>query len=167
MTTLTEYELRQILLIINKIHSFEKEKTNLFELICDLSGILNALEFKIKPYTDDFRKEINLLELIHDSIEDGSIFRWIGNYKEDMLNSISKLKAMTATILDEYLGLSDSNISESAILLESNWLMCQRCNDAWESDSLKAMVICPKCDRALHNPRWLNMKRKKLGSNKI
>lgn len=63
---------------------------------------------------------------------------------------------MAFPILEEYLGQSDLNISESAIEGDSNWLICPKCNDAWEAASLKAMVICPKCDRALHNPHMSN-----------
>ena len=64
---------------------------------------------------------------------------------------------MSLSILEEYLGQSDSNISESAIEGDSKWLICPKCNEAWESDSLKAMVICPKCNRALHNPCMANI----------
>ncbi|MFY7842684.1 MAG: hypothetical protein ACOVOR_01530 [Rhabdochlamydiaceae bacterium] len=64
---------------------------------------------------------------------------------------------MTLPILEEYLGQSDSNISESAIKGDPNWLICPKCNDAWESDSLKAMVVCAKCERALHNPHTANI----------
>ena len=156
MGLLTEYDLKQIALIEKKIFMFEKNKLDLFELICDLGGLLNALESVSETWKDDFQAEVNALEMIHDSIEDGSISRWKGNYREDMHNNISKLKKMTLSILEKYLRQSDSNISESAIEGDSNWLICPRCNDAWESNSLKAMVICPKCDRALHNPRMAN-----------
>ena len=156
MGLLTERELKQIILIKNKIFMFEKDKLDLFELICDLGSLLNELESVSEFWKDDFQTEVNALEIIHDSIEDGSISRWKGNYREDMHDAISKLKKMAFSILEEYLGQSDSNISESAIEGDSNWLICPKCNDAWESDSLKAMVICPKCDRALHNPHMGN-----------
>lgn len=156
MEFLTKYDLKQIMLIEKKIFMFENKKIDLFELICDLGGLLNALESVSKSWKDAFQAEVNALEIIHDSIEDGSISRWKGNHREDIHNAISKLQKMTLSILEEYLGQSDSNISERAIEGDPNWLICPKCNDAWESDSLKAMVICPKCDRALHNPRMDN-----------
>lgn len=156
MELLTKYDLKQVMLIENKIFIFENKKIDLFELICDLGGLLNALESVSKSWKDAFQAEVNALEIIHDSIEDGSISRWKGNHREDIHNAISKLQKMTLSILEEYLGQSDSNISERAIEGDPNWLICPKCNDAWESDSLKAMVICPKCDRALHNPRMDN-----------
>ena len=152
MGLLTEYDLRQIMLIENKISVFEKNKSHLFELICDLGGILNALECISESWKDAFQTELNVLEMIHDSIEDGSISRWRGNYREDIYNAVSKLKKMILSILEEYLGQPDSDVLESAIKGDSNWLICPKCNDAWKSDSLKAMVICPKCSCAFHNP---------------
>jgi Zn finger protein HypA/HybF involved in hydrogenase expression len=91
--------------------------------------------------------------MIYDGIEDGSISRWKGNHKEDTRNAILKLKKLAVSILEEYLEKSDANVLESAIEGGSNWLICPKCNDAWQSDSLKAMVICPTCDCALHNSR--------------
>ena len=92
MCLLTEYDLKQITLIEKKNFMFEKNKLDLFELICDLGGLLNALESVSETWKDDFQAEVNALELIHDSIEDGSISRWKGNYREDMHDNISKLK---------------------------------------------------------------------------
>ena len=157
MITLTQYDFTQIRLIETKIHLFENKKPSLFDVVCDLGGLLNALESVHEPWEDDFRAEVNALEIIHDSIEDGSISQWEGNYKEDIRNSISKLRKITVSILEEYMNRSDSSISESAIEGDSNWIICPKCNDAWESDSSKAMVICSKCDRAFHNPRTANV----------
>lgn len=153
MSLLTEHDLKQMILIKNRISMFEKSKLDLFEIICNLSGLLSALESVSESWKDDFQAEVNALEIIHDSIEDDSISQWKGNYREDMHNAISKLKKMTVSMLEEYLKQSDSNISTSAIEGDPNWLICPKCNDAWESNSLKAMVICPKCNHALHNPR--------------
>src|SRR5690349_3701972 len=115
MGLLNEYELKRVMLIGKKIFMFEKNKLDLFELICDLGGLLNTLESVSESWKDNFQTEVNTLEIIHDSIEDGSISRWKGNYREDMDNAISKLKKITLSVLEEYLGQSDSNISESAI----------------------------------------------------
>lgn len=159
MSSLTEYDLRQILLIRSKIDLF-KEKVNkpeenmlvFFELVSDLGGLLNALENVAEIWKSDAQNEVNALEIIYDSIQDGSIIKWKGNYKEDIHNAVSKLKMMTNTIIEEYLNKSDLNISENAIHGGANWLICPKCNDAWESDSIKAMVICPNCHHAFHNP---------------
>ncbi len=150
---LSEYDLKQILLIEKKIFWFEINKLDLPEIICDLEGLINVLQYVSDFWKEEFRSEINSLEIINDSIEDGSISKWKGNYQEDIHNGIKKLKKMIISMLEEYLGRSDSNILEKAIIGDTCWLICPKCNDAWESDSLTAMVVCPKCCRALHNPR--------------
>lgn len=157
MEFLNERDLRQIALIEKKIFMFEEAKLGLFKITRDLDGLLSELESVSESWKDDFQAEVNALEIIQDSIEDGSISRWEGSYEEDMHNAISKLKKMTFSILEEYLEQSDPNISETAIEGDSNWLICPKCSEAWESDSLKAMVICSKCGRALHNPRMVSM----------
>ncbi len=48
----------------------------------------------------------------------------------------------------------DTSIKDKASLVDSNWLMCPICIDAWESRSILAMVECPKCKTIMHNPRY-------------
>ena len=67
--------------------------------------------------------------------------------------SVLRLKEMITTILEEYLKISDSNILESAVEINAHWLMCPKCNDVWESHALNAMIICPNCACAFHDPR--------------
>jgi len=153
MNTLSISYLKQVSFIINKIGLFELNKLDLYDLVCDLIGLLNVLESVPNTWIDGLRSAINTLELIHDSIEDGSISRWKGNFKEDLNKSVSKLKSMSTSMIEEYLKKTDPNIIENAIEASSTWLMCPECNDAWESRSRHAMVICPKCECALHNPR--------------
>lgn len=151
---LREYDLRQIILIKRNLdnYMFENNKPGLYALVSDLGGVLNALESVPESWKDDFQAEINTLDMIHNSIEDGSISKWQGNFKDDIQKSISNLKNMAASILEEYLKTSDPNILETAIEASPNWLICPKCNNAWESISLNAMVVCPKCECAFHNP---------------
>lgn len=46
------------------------------------------------------------------------------------------------------------SIPEAASALDEEWLMCHFCLDAWQSISKDGMVICPKCKRMMHNPRY-------------
>lgn len=153
MIPLNEYDLRQITLIDNMVFLFENEKIGLFDLVNNLAWILNSLESVHNSWKDDFRTEINSLEMIQQSIDDGSISRWKGNFKEDIRNSIMDLKKMTSLLIRDYLAVSDPEISKSAIQAYANWFVCPICNDAWESNSQAAMVICPKCVSVSHNPR--------------
>ena len=46
------------------------------------------------------------------------------------------------------------SISLTAAILDEEWVLCPTCIDAWESNSLNGMIICPKCHKIMHNPRW-------------
>ena len=155
MVALSKYDLRQIRLIEKKISLFEDNKINLFNFVGDLGGLLNTLGSVPDAWRDDFQAEINTLEMIHNSIEDDSISKWQGSVKEDMHQSVSRLRTMTVFLVEEYLKTADPNISESAIEAASNWLICPRCSDAWECITSNAMVVCPNCECVFRNPRTL------------
>lgn len=63
-------------------------------------------------------------------------------------------------IFAEYKQLMDvefpiPSVKDTAKLIDDDWLMCDYCIDAWESStSNQAMVICPTCQRMMHNPRF-------------
>jgi hypothetical protein len=48
----------------------------------------------------------------------------------------------------------DPAIVETAQIGDDNWLICPLCIDAWESKTLDALVICPKCHHVYNNPRY-------------
>jgi hypothetical protein len=48
----------------------------------------------------------------------------------------------------------DPSIQDRASSLDSEWLMCNFCIDAWQTQSIDGMVICPTCHRMLHNPHY-------------
>ena len=152
--TLSKHDLRQLRLMEKKIYQFEHKKINLFELVGDLRTILNALETVNGTWKDDFQEEINTLEIISDSIEDGSISKLKEDPGKFFHDSTSKLKKMATLLLEKYLKIPDPSILEKAIILDTQWLMCPKCTDAWDSISKDAMVICPKCEHAFHNPRY-------------
>ncbi len=154
MTTLSSFDVRQIRLIEKKLILFEGKKINLFELVADLNAILNVLENISASWKADFQSKINSLELINDGIEDSSISRWKGNFEEDLYKTFLDLKRMVFILLDEYLKIPDSKITETAIQGDSEWLICPHCSDAWKLISFNAMVICPKCERVFHNPHF-------------
>ena len=154
MISLNKYDLKQIKLVIDKLQLFENKKIDLFDLVNDLNGLLNAFESVSNSWKNNFQSEVNALELINDSFEDGSISRWQGNIEEDLYKIIKNLKQMASNLLEKYLMIPDPKIEEIAIEGNSKWLICPSCNDAWESISSKAMVVCPKCDQVCHNPRY-------------
>lgn len=91
-------------------------------------------------FDSNFRKI--LLDL--SAMEDGDEFELSYEELEEIANNLIK----------EELKIPDPSIEKSAKVLDDTWLMCPDCIDAWECVSKSAMVICPKCDQVLHNPRW-------------
>jgi uncharacterized protein YbaR (Trm112 family) len=63
-------------------------------------------------------------------------------------------------LLQAYAKHPDLTVDKTAQEMEKGWLMCPNCIDAWETYSTDAMVICPKCDSALHNPRYPQVQKK-------
>ena len=47
-----------------------------------------------------------------------------------------------------------SSVTDTADLVHDNWLMCPKCIDAWETDSVLGMVRCPKCSTTFLNPKY-------------
>ncbi len=82
---------------------------------------------------------------------------WAENeYYQDLLTDGEEKEVK---IFEKYKYLMDlefpnPSIQEHATALDDEWLMCPICIDAWQSTSKDGMVICPKCERMLHNPRY-------------
>jgi hypothetical protein len=58
----------------------------------------------------------------------------------------------------KYRGLMDleflsSDVVEAAEAVDGTWLLCPKCGDAWETDSVFGMVECSRCGVKLANPR--------------
>lgn len=98
-------------------------------------------------YEENESKELDDLLLRLSSMEIGNNFQF----------SYSSLAKIVEDIIKQELKVPNSNVSISAIALDQKWLMCPDCIDAWESDSKDAMVICPKCKKIMHNPRYKQM----------
>ena len=51
----------------------------------------------------------------------------------------------------------DSSISDITQIGDEEWLICTQCIDAWQSsNSIDALVKCPKCKTIYNNPRYKN-----------
>lgn len=152
MKLLSEYELRQIKRMEIKIEFFENKKIDLFSLINDLTGLLNTLESVDNLWQSHVQSEINTLELLYDSIQDDSISKWRGNPKEDMSKSIAALKNLISNCLVRNFKLLDPIKLDTAITTGTKWLICPKCQHAWESNVPDSILSCPSCQSALNNP---------------
>ena len=54
------------------------------------------------------------------------------------------------------LEFADPAVSDTAEILEDDWILCPNCVDAWESQpSLDVLVKCPNCGSVLVNPKQI------------
>ena len=153
MKLLSTSELRSIKLMQEAFDLFRHEKIDLFDLINNLIGLSNTLESPNSHWKDAFRSEINTLEMLYDSMQDGSVSNWKGDPKEDMNTSILKLKDMLTSLIKEHLNSVDLNSLEIIRLESSNWIICPKCQNSWKLDFPVSIEFCPKC---LHTFRILS-----------
>jgi hypothetical protein len=84
---------------------------------------------------------------------------WVNDrYYYDMLTDGEKREL---DIYNKYKSLMDvefpnPGIQDKAIAMDDHWLFCSYCIDAWQSFSTDGMVICPTCNRTMHNPNYIN-----------
>lgn len=143
-------------LIILRITKYFNKSMYIGDLISHLVDFLNQLnmvdiQWKKKFWTFWADLEIEYALALDQGLEDIS---YGGNIIID--RALQVLKKMTEEKLVDmktYLKISDPYIKESAIVGDDVWLICSKCIDAWEDNSSSAMVICPKCKYAFHNPR--------------
>ncbi len=77
---------------------------------------------------------------------------YIEHYPSNIVNTsiIHDEKIIFVLVFTEYF---DQDIKERASSLDENWLLCPICMDGWECTSRDSIVICPKCNEILYNPR--------------
>jgi len=153
--SLSTYDLKQMILMEKQLELFRHGKLDLFDLLKNLKGFFNALEYLDINWKDAVQTELNTVEMVLDNIADGSIVRRIDDPEEAITKSISALRSLIQEVLAKYLDFPDLTVLETAILLDKKWFMCPLCTESWESNSNTAMVTCPSCNHPLHNPRYI------------
>jgi uncharacterized protein YbjQ (UPF0145 family) len=79
------------------IDLFEGKNIISSELVRDLRGLLNALQSADELWKKNLQTEINTLEMIYDSQNDGSISRWKEEAKDLGTNTIETIKNMASS----------------------------------------------------------------------
>lgn len=143
-----------IKLIERYVEQFIKNQIDMVEFVNALSGFLNSLEYVDIELENKIRAAISTIQMNYDTAVDKSSLRWHDASNVVIQESIRSLKKITHDIIGDYLKKVDSSVAEVAILLEEEWYMCPTCNEVWKSELRDAMVLCPKCDHVLHNPRY-------------
>ncbi|MGE0198246.1 MAG: colicin immunity domain-containing protein [Simkaniaceae bacterium] len=118
--------------IDSRCFSIEEEK--IFEDLNSIVRRFSSVKEDLKQYPGFFYNEKQL--------------------RDKVTETQKKLNKTLNEVIEEELSIPDPFLEKSATILDDQWLMCPDCVDAWESNSKNAMVICPKCNQILHNPRW-------------
>ena len=151
------FDVRHLSLMLKIIAKFEMGQSCLSDLICDLEAILDVFEDMDELWKNKVRSYWWNLEQVY-AVGLECSEKILGD--EDVLlihESLEKIKNLACEALMVYLREYNYLIKEFAEVLDDEWLMCKICNDAWMTNSLDAMVICPECDNVLHNPRYVLM----------
>ncbi|KKM14269.1 hypothetical protein LCGC14_1707820 [marine sediment metagenome] len=124
-----------------------------------LNKLFEIIDNKISKFWYlDFLKEESLISAMWGYYELVNI----ENHNDDLMKeNKDNLEEKEKAALDIFyqrkkemdLEFPDDSIKEKASIVDNNWLMCPTCVDAWESNSIFAMIECPKCKKVMHNPR--------------
>ena len=158
MIIVNDYDRRQIDLIRKNLKLFYQNSIDLGHLIANLDGLYRSIT-NVDPEWENlfFEKWIDL-ECVYASLVNEGNIELNSKDKVILIDALGEIQNLVELALDCYLQTPNPLVSKSAIMLDEMWLMCPDCIDAWESSSQDAMIICPKCDKALHNPRYVDMK---------
>lgn len=127
------------------------------EFYCTYNLELNSLKLTNKEYKafHDLSEIVGRFsELEEDHKRYPGVYYTEVELREKVKETQGKLNKTLNDVIEEELKVYDHTVKKSATVLDKAWLMCPDCKDAWESTSKNAMVICPKCNQVLHNPKW-------------
>ena len=132
---------------------FVDKKIELADLLNRLDAVYQVLALGNKDLANEFFQYCLDLESIVAGVASRDSLELDEEENEIVNDTVEKLHNMILTQLANYLKVPDPSVTTTATQLDNAWLLCPNCIDAWETTSKDAMIICPKCDRALHNPR--------------
>ncbi len=80
---------------------------------------------------------------------DAAFMRSLVEGADDAVSTFNKC----ARFMD--LEFPDPRIAHKAIHVQSSWVQCPLCSDAWEADDNNGMTECPSCRTIMHNPQYI------------
>lgn len=100
-------------------------------------------------YDHQSHEKRNITFAFKEWVEDSSFFELLIDGSDHEVTIFQKYK--------EFMDLEYpySEITEKAIGLEGDWVMCPMCSEAWEVITNLGMTSCPKCNKIMLNPRYL------------
>lgn len=147
--------------ILSKINKYNQSRIYISELIDDLENLLNQVITIDSDWKKEFRTSWQGIEVVYALSQNHEFENLDPEDLKIVKKSVAGLESITnhkiiqlRNDLENYLKNPDASVLKSAIELDSDWLMCPRCTDAWQSNSKNAIVLCPKCKHFFQNPRY-------------
>ena len=124
------------------------------ELVSVLDGAYYSFESIDKNLEDVFFQKFVDIESIYAGVVNrgGSA---VSLEEQIIVNAaVASLEQRLIVSLREYSKIPDLSVEAKVTEFDAHLLMCSLCKNVWECSSTEAMVVCPKCDQALHNSRY-------------
>lgn len=83
------------------------------------------------------------------------------NHAEHYYNDLHSGDSLKIQLFQKYKAFMDLEfphlgVKDKAIAIDNQRLFCSHCQNRWQTESKTGMVICPNCERFMHNPNYLN-----------
>lgn len=145
---------KQIRLMKYLLAAYSKGNVSLRELLTKLDHLARSTIPKAEWKKDFLDNWLNL-----ESFNTESIPLQRNQLSVDELEifdrSVNNIAQLVDHLLSSYEQVPDISVQSVAQELDTQWLLCPLCIDAWQNNSKNAMVVCPKCNEGLHNPRYI------------
>ena len=151
---MTDLDRRTLKIVWNAIKGFKENAVGLRELVSVLDGAYYSFESIDKNLEDVFFQKFVDIESIYAGVVNrgGSA---VSLEEQIIVNAaVASLEQRLIVSLREYSKIPDLSVEAKVTEFDAHLLMCSLCKNVWECSSTEAMVVCPKCDQALHNSRY-------------
>jgi hypothetical protein len=133
---------------------FDNKRIDLFLLVQNLESLFRRLTRFDIEWREKFLSLWASLEIICADMLNKENWDLKGENLGIVQDIVNEMRLMISGFLENYTKFSDPTITKEATYIEDDWLLCPECSEPWQSMSLDPMVICPKCNNALHNPKY-------------
>jgi hypothetical protein len=149
-----DFDRQQMELLKKNIELFRKNYIGFFDFSENTYLIYRSINFLDNEIRKAFFEEILNIESIYAGIKDSGRDSFNEKEKDVIDKSIKKISDLVNYCLESCLKNYNFTVSGVAKIGDEKWLICPDCLDAWECISQDPMIICPYCDKMLHNPRY-------------
>ena len=152
MIDISEYDKRQLVLMLKQLVFFKEQKMELGVLVGRLEGLLGVLESVDISWQELFRSEWAHLEITYAYLLYRGEEELDDSGKEIVNKSTNVLIKLIKEKLEVFLKTPTDSL-QKVLLFDSGWCICPQCSEPWEIISNDALIFCPKCDDVFYNPK--------------